>query len=208
VAFAVTGPTLTLRLPEPADAPALFALGSDPDVTRYFSWGPYREQAEAEAWLATLPGKRERGESLELAMIHRERGFAGIILLTEPSPRDRRIIVGTWFGRAFWRTGANEEAKALVARLAFDRLGIERLGSYADVRNERSQTALERLGWVREGVLRRFHRHGDEPRDVVSYSLLREEWIASRLYSVPAAIEGEVPAGWAQRRPPEDGRET
>jgi [ribosomal protein S5]-alanine N-acetyltransferase len=191
--FAVSGPALTLRYPEPEDAPALFALGSNAEVTRYFSWGPYTEQAQAEAFLAGLPAKREAGEVLELAVVHRERGFAGIILLTEPSPRDRRIIVGTWLGREFWRTGVNEEAKALIARLAFDHLGIERLGSYADVRNERSQGALERLGFVREGVLRSFHRHADAPRDVVSYSMLREDWEASPLFGVPVEVTGEVP---------------
>jgi ribosomal-protein-alanine N-acetyltransferase len=191
--FAVSGPALTLRYPGPEDAPALFALGSNPEVTQFFSWGPYAEQAQAEAFLAGLPAKRERGEVLELAVVHHERGFAGIILLTEPSPRDRRIIVGTWLGREFWRTGVNEEAKALVARLAFDHLGIERLGSYADVRNERSQRALERIGFVREGVLRAFHRHGDAPRDVVSYSMLREDWEASPLHGVPAEVTGEVP---------------
>lgn len=199
MSLAVSGPAVTLRYPEPGDAPALFALGSDPEVTRYFSWGPYTEQAQAEAFLAGLPGKRERGEILELAVVHRERGFAGIILLTEPSPRDRRIIVGTWLGREFWGTGVNEEAKALVARLAFDHLGIERLGSYADVRNERSQRALERLGFVREGVLRAFHRHGDEPRDVVSYSMLREDFVASPLSSVPVEVTGEVPAAFVAR---------
>lgn len=194
--FAVSGPALTLRCPEERDAPALFALGSDPEVTRYFSWGPYTEQAQAEVFLAGLPAKRERGEVLELAIVHREHGFAGIILLTEPSPRDRRIIVGTWIGRQFWRTGVNEEAKALVARLAFDHLGIARLGSYADVRNERSQRALERIGFVREGVLRSFHRHGDEPRDVVSYSMLRGDWEASPLFGVPVEVTGDVPAAF------------
>ena len=35
------GSTLTLRLPEASDAPALLELASDPEVTRWFSWGPY-----------------------------------------------------------------------------------------------------------------------------------------------------------------------
>ncbi|HWH10609.1 MAG TPA: GNAT family protein, partial [Solirubrobacteraceae bacterium] len=57
--------------------------------------------------------------------------------------RERRLEEarhdGTWLGRAHWGTGANRDAKALIARLAFGSLGLERLGAYADVRNLRSQ---------------------------------------------------------------------
>jgi ribosomal-protein-alanine N-acetyltransferase len=74
---------------------------------------------------------------------------------------------------------------------------MERLGAWADVRNPRSQRALERLGFVREGTLRAFHRHGDERRDVISYSLLREEWLQSPLAAVEAELYGEVPAAFA-----------
>jgi [ribosomal protein S5]-alanine N-acetyltransferase len=39
--IALHGPTLTLRLPVRDDAPALLELAGDPEVTRWFSWGPY-----------------------------------------------------------------------------------------------------------------------------------------------------------------------
>jgi ribosomal-protein-alanine N-acetyltransferase len=74
-----------------------------------------------------------------------------------------------------WGTGANRETKALVAHLAFGPLRLERVGAYADVRNARSQAALERLGITREGTMHAFHRHDDVPRDVVLYSLLRAQ---------------------------------
>jgi len=70
---------------------------------------------------------------------------------------------------------------------------MERLGAWADVRNPRSQHALERVGFVREGTFRAFHRHGDERRDVVAYSLLREEWQQSELASVSSSVVGSPP---------------
>jgi [ribosomal protein S5]-alanine N-acetyltransferase len=76
--IALHGPTLTLRLPEPADAPALFALACDPDVTRWFSWGPYTDVGQAEAYVERLAGQRERGDQLDLLVVHREQGPAGI----------------------------------------------------------------------------------------------------------------------------------
>jgi ribosomal-protein-alanine N-acetyltransferase len=187
------GPRIRLRVPREGDAQRLFELASDEEVTRFFSWGPYQLQDEAVAWLATLEARRAAGIALELAVVDSDDWLIGITGVFEVSKRDRRCVVGTWLGQAYWGTGANAESKALVAALAFGRLNMERLGAWADVRNPRSQRALERLGFVREGTLRGFHRHGDERRDVVSYSLLRDEWQQSALAGVDVAVIGEVP---------------
>jgi ribosomal-protein-alanine N-acetyltransferase len=187
------GPTLTLRYATPDDAPALLELGSDGEVTRFFSWGPYVRIEEPVAYVIGLADRRERGEQLDLLIVHRGEGPIGVVGLSELSRRDRRAVVGTWLGRRWWGSGANAEVKALVAHLAFAHLGLERLGAYADVENGRSQAALERLGFVREGLLRRWHRHGAAAHDVCVYGLLRSEWEASPLAAVPAELRGEPP---------------
>src|SRR4051795_6186129 len=195
--YAVSGPTLTLRLPEPGDASALFGLASDPEVTRFFSWGPYEDEAEARAYLERLPAQRERGEHLDLVVVHREEGRPiGVSGIGEISRRDRRGMVGTWFGRRWWGTGVNAESKALLAFLAFQVLGFERLGAYTNVQHRRSQAALEAIGFQREGVLRRWHRHGDDVHDVVIWSLLPEEYEASRLARVPVSVTGTAPSAF------------
>jgi N-acetyltransferase len=191
----VTGPTLTLRYAQPADAPALLRLGSDPEVTRFFSWGPYRTVEEPLAYIERLAGERERGEQLDLLIVHREHGPIGVTGLSELSRRDRRAVVGTWLGRPFWGTGANAESKALVAHLAFEVLGLERLGAYTSPHNNRSQAALERLGYLREGLLRAFHRHGDRVHDVLVYSLLKGEVQPS----LGVALKGAPPTPFVVR---------
>jgi ribosomal-protein-alanine N-acetyltransferase len=195
----VTGPTLTLRYATPDDAPRLFELASDPEVTRFFSWGPYRRVEEPQAYIAELPGKRDRGEMLEFLVDHAEHGPVGVTGLSELSRRDRRATVGTWFGRAYWGAGANLESKALVAALAFETLGMERLTAWANTRNGRSQAALERVGFKREGVLRAWHRHGDQAHDVVVFAMLRDAWERSALRDVPAEVRGTPPPGFVVR---------
>ncbi len=59
--------------------------------------------------------------------------------------------------------------------------------------NPRSQAALIKLGFVREGVLRRWHRHGDQVHDVILYSWLKEDWERSPLAAEPVRLEGAVP---------------
>jgi [ribosomal protein S5]-alanine N-acetyltransferase len=177
----------------PDDAAALLELAGDPDVTRWFSWGPYTSIEQPEAYIARLDGQRERGEQLDLLMVHREHGPAGITGLSEFSGRDHRCIVGTWFGRRFWGSGANRESKAMVAHLAFEVLGMHRLGSYSNPENVRSTRALLGVGFHQEGVLRHWHRHGACWLDVNVFGMLRPEWETGPLRDVEVRVEGEPP---------------
>jgi [ribosomal protein S5]-alanine N-acetyltransferase len=193
--LAAHGPTLSLRFPATGDATALFALASDPEVGRPFSWR-WESPDEAARWIAGRPRARERGLWLEFTVDHREHGPVGITGLTEPSTRDRRAVTGSWLGRPYWGTGINTEAKALLARIAFDACRLERLGSYAGVGNPRSRRALEKLGFRHEGTLRAYHRHHGAGRDVDVLSLLRAEWAAGPLAAVPCTLEGAPSPAW------------
>jgi RimJ/RimL family protein N-acetyltransferase len=93
-------------------------------------------------------------------------------------PKDRGLeIGGTWYGTEFQRTAVNTECKYLLLRHAFETLGCIRVQLKTDRRNERSQKAIERIGAVKEGVLR---NHMILPngsyRDSVFYSVIEPEW--------------------------------
>lgn len=199
--FALHGPTLTLRPPVPDDADALLVLASDPEVTRWFSWGPYTSIEQPLAYIDEARARRGRGEQIDLLIVHHEKGPAGITGLSEFSVRDRRCIVGTWFGRDFWGSGANRESKAIMAHLAFELLGMNRLGSYSNPLNERSTRALLGVGFKHEGVLRQWHHHDDEYLDVNVFGMLREEWREGDLTTVPVSVSGAPPGGtgWHER---------
>lgn len=192
----VTGPRLSLRYATLADAPRMLELASDPAVTRFFSWGPYTRVAEPETYIAGLEVKRERGELCDFLVVHHDDGPIGVTGLSELSRRDRRATVGSWFGHRWWGSGANFESKALIARLSFEVLGLDRLNAWANTRNGRSQVALERIGFRREGELAGWHRHGDVVHDVVVFGLLRAAWERSALSAVPAHVRGTPPAAF------------
>jgi RimJ/RimL family protein N-acetyltransferase len=93
-------------------------------------------------------------------------------------PNDRGLeIGGTWYGPDFQRTAVNTECKYLLLRHAFEELGCIRVQLKTDSRNERSQKAIERIGAVKEGVLR---NHMILPnkhiRHSVFYSIIDAEW--------------------------------
>ena len=181
----IEGPSLALRPPEPRDADALFELGRDPEVVRFFSWGPYEQRSEAEAFIDRV--RRER--PYEFFIVGADDRPIGLTGLTELSERDGRAVVGTWLGRPHWGTGANRESKALILHFAFGELGLGRVSAYAHPENARSLAALERIGFTREGLLRGWHVHRGERRDVVILGLLREEWERGPLAEVPVSVE-------------------
>lgn len=63
-------------------------------------------------------------------------------------------IGGTWYAAGYRGTTVNPEAKLLLRQHTFEHLGCIRVQFRTDLRNVRSQRALERLGAVREGVWR------------------------------------------------------
>jgi ribosomal-protein-alanine N-acetyltransferase len=71
----------------------------------------------------------------------------------------------------------NPESKYLLLRHAFEALGAARVQLKTDANNLHSQRAIEKLGAVREGVLRQYQmRSNGTLRDTVVYSVVRDEW--------------------------------
>lgn len=85
-------------------------------------------------------------------------------------------IGGTYYRPKFRGTGFNQRVKDMMLARAFD-CGIRRVEFRVDIRNQRSQAAMKKLGSVREGVLRadRITWTG-HVRDTVLFAILRDEW--------------------------------
>lgn len=128
---------------------------------------------------------RARDASLELPFVIVTPGDGRVVGSTrflDITPAHRALEIGwTWLSPDVWRTPVNTECKLLLLRHAFETLGMIRVQLKTDGRNERSQRAIERLGAVREGVLRHHRIMPDGYlRDSVYYSILVEEWPAVR----------------------------
>ena len=158
----------------------------DPEVYRFLSRAPVAPTEEAlRAHLEGLLG--EPGRVNWAILFGKE--VAGRISVIAPEPEHAKLELGTMLFKPFWGSPANKEAKYLLLRHAFEVLRAERVQFKVDLRNERSQRALEALGAVREGVLRKNRRLPDGAfRDDVVYSVLKEEWpgvkarLEARLY--------------------------
>lgn len=164
-------------------ADALFPEADEPDIWQYMPYGDVDSADKLRAVIVDLLGRQARGTDLCFAIIHQAlKEPIGMTRFMEIQRQHRGVEVGgTWLGRAYRRTAANTEAKHLMLCHAFDAWGCIRLQMKTDLRNERSQRAIERLGLVREGVLRKSMIMPDGyQRSSVYYSVIDDEWPAMK----------------------------
>jgi RimJ/RimL family protein N-acetyltransferase len=94
---------------------------------------------------------------------------------------DRVEIGYTFYAKRCQRSHVNTSCKLLLMRHAFDTLGSKVVGLRTDNLNTVSQTAIEKLGANRDGVIRHSRARKDgSVRDSVMYSILLSEWPAIR----------------------------
>ncbi|MEV4661406.1 bifunctional pyridoxamine 5'-phosphate oxidase family protein/GNAT family N-acetyltransferase [Micromonospora echinofusca] len=162
-----------------AHADELHAATADPEVWQHLGSPQPADPAGTAEGIAVALAAHRRGERVPWVQRCAVTGaVVGTTSFYEVDPERRAVAIGyTWLGRPWWRTGINTEAKLLLLARAFDELGAERVVWHTDIRNERSQRAIERLGASREGVLRRHRLRPDGSwRDTVQYSMTVDEW--------------------------------
>jgi len=164
---------------EQSQVPELTQVGSVPEIWKFMRYGLIDSQAKMSEWVDSLLKLQEAGSDLPFTVAHLPTGrIAGATRYLNISQSHRSVeIGGTWYGLEFQRTMVNTEAKYLLLAYAFEKLACVRVQFKADLRNERSQRAIERLGAVREGVLRNHMIFPDGSlRSSVIYSILSDEW--------------------------------
>jgi RimJ/RimL family protein N-acetyltransferase/nitroimidazol reductase NimA-like FMN-containing flavoprotein (pyridoxamine 5'-phosphate oxidase superfamily) len=169
---------------EPLDlchVPALFEALDDDEVHRHIPWPRPRDAQELAGVVRWMLAEAAAGERVPwIQRAARSGEVAGTTSYMPSDEANRRVHIGsTQLGRKWWRTGLNTEAKLLLMTRAFEELGAVRVEWQTDIRNLRSQAAIERLGATREGVQRRNKRRADGSwRDTVLYGMTDDEWPA------------------------------
>ena len=174
-------PRLRLRQLQVADIEDLFAIYSDEQTMRYWSHAPFKEKAEAEAYLRNINAGRINGTHLQWGIALRDGDkIIGTTTLFSLNPKHRRAEIGYALVSKVWRSGYGREALTTVLVHAFDSLGYTRIEADIDPRNVASCRLVETLGFRLEGRLReRWHVEG-EIQDSAIYGLLAREFTNER----------------------------
>lgn len=162
-----------------AHIPGLTEIGIGQNFWDFMLYGRMDSEEDMRGWVMDIISRAEKGTDLPFTVIHLASGrVAGATRYLNIMPKDRGLeIGGTWYGSVYQRTAVNTECKYLLLSHAFEKLGAIRVQLKTDLRNERSQKAMERIGAKKEGILRNHMILPDgRYRDSVFYSILDTEW--------------------------------
>lgn len=186
------GPTIQLRPMQWEDADALVAAAADGELWRLpFTVVPSADTVQG--YMATALKGRDAGTVIPFVVVHKASGqVIGSTRFWKVDREHRKLEIGsTWYGTSWQRTRVNTEAKRLMLGHAFEVLHCVRVQLTTDILNERSQRAIERLGAVREGVIRHERIMPDgRKRNSVRYSIIDDEWPQVR-----GALDARLAAG-------------
>lgn len=160
--------------------PRLLPAALDESLWRW-TLSSVRSSADLERYIDQALTDQRAGTALPFAIVHTVSGAAiGSTRFGNADHAHRRVEIGwSWVVPAHQRTAANTEAKYLLLRHAFERLGCVRVEFKTDALNTVSRAALARIGAVEEGTLRRhLITDGGRRRDSVYFSVIEEEWPA------------------------------
>lgn len=193
MALFLNGERLHLRAVEVEDAALLIRWGTRPETRRLIdSRDPIRLDQE-EAWL-----RRFRPEQVLTLVIVLREGQRPIGCVSLSAFADEHADLGITLGEPdCWGHGYGSEATALMLDHAFDGLGLHRVGLGVFVTNPRAIACYEKLGFVREALLREAVRQDGRWVDEVRMSIMDREWRARRS-ARPGPPAGAAAAG---RRP-------
>lgn len=162
----------------------LSVWSAEEDLCRYMTFAHLATKEELQAWIGTAMDANERGTEMNFAVIDEaSQSAVGTTSFYRVVPEHKRLELGkTWLGAAYRRTHINTAAKYLMLNHAFETLLANRVELNTDARNVRSQRAMERLGAVRDGVLRCHTVMRDGfVRDTVNYSFTMNDWPATKI---------------------------
>ncbi|MBO0661091.1 GNAT family N-acetyltransferase [Jiella sp. MQZ9-1] len=143
-----------------------------PQIMRYMTWRPHNAIGETEAFVArSIAAEAARTYAI---VEHDAPDLCGVFTLRRPEAH--RLGFGYVLAKPFWGRGYISEVLTTVADWALHQDGIWRIADICDVDNHASARVMEKAGFLRDGVLRRYRVRPNlstEPRDSYLYARTR-----------------------------------
>jgi ribosomal-protein-alanine N-acetyltransferase len=169
---------LILRPLTPEDSEGLFRIFSDPEVTRNLEITPLKFASEGKALIDYFNGQFERKTGVRWGIEQKKDGaLLGTCGFHSVELWVFKVELSYDIGRPYWGKGIVPEAARALLRHAFEVMGMNRVQASVIPEAAASAKVLEKLGFLREGVLRETGYWKGRFWDKVTYSLLKREWL-------------------------------
>lgn len=172
---------LLLRPLRESDAPAIFAIRSNPTVMRYHTSLPWESIDLAVGMIGRDLVAMRAGDYLRLGIERaKDNAMIGTCGLYNLDEQCRRADIGYELRHDTWGKGYMHEALQVLLEYGYSELALNRVEADIHPDNVNSAKSLERLGFKQEGYLRERWIVGDHVSDSIIYGLLLSDWRAKQ----------------------------
>lgn len=167
------------------DAQDLFEYGSDPQVTKFLSWGPYEDFDEAR-WCIDKYYLDRPNHKLPIgyAIVYKEnQKMIGVIDFHTIDHMNDCGEIGYCLNRHYQNRGIMTIALRKMIGVGFDILKLNRIEIKHVTENIASERVIQKCDFRFEGILRNkvFDLKANKYRDVKIYSILKDEYLKEEL---------------------------
>jgi RimJ/RimL family protein N-acetyltransferase len=173
------GQLVRLRGIEPEDWETFHTWNADSEAARTGYWIPFPGSKERERqWAAKLATQDGTDDKFYFVVETLAGEIVGSISANACDRRNSTFSYGIYIARQFWRKGYATEAIRLLLGYFFRELRYQKVTAHVYSFNAASLALHERLGFVREGCLRRMRYTGGQYFDEVLFGMTAEEFAA------------------------------
>lgn len=168
---------LVLRQLSKSDAPVLFKYCSSPASAKYGAWRLHESVDETKSYIKWLLKSAKQGEYFTWGIVLKESGqLIGTCSYSEVDSAFKVAEIGYGILNAYQGNGYAKEAVAKIVEYGFCTVGFQKMIARIMKENERSQNLVEKLGFCKEGFIKKgVYAHGNA-KDIYMYGITDEEY--------------------------------
>lgn len=167
---------LRLRLLTQQDTQDIYEIFSDRQVMKYYDLSPFESLERAKEQIDLFINGFEQRTMLRWGIEHKDDGkligTCGFFAFNEDA---LKAELGYELNSSYHGKGLMSEAINAVLGFIFRESGINRVEAFVEPQNTASQKLLEKLGFTKEGTLRRYERCRGDLIDITIFGLLRSD---------------------------------
>ncbi|WP_039238862.1 GNAT family N-acetyltransferase [Bacillus thermotolerans] len=164
---------LLLRKMKAADSASLFAIWSDPEVTKYMNINCFTNETQAKEMIELLDNLSQENKAVRYSIIELESNkIIGSCGYNSLDSDHSKAEIGYDISKAFWGKGYATEAISSLMDYAFTSLKLNRVEAKVVPENIPSIKVLEKLNFTYEGTMRKCEKSNGKFMDLSIYSKL------------------------------------
>ncbi|WP_025026322.1 GNAT family N-acetyltransferase [Caldalkalibacillus mannanilyticus] len=164
---------LHLRKMALADAPYLYSIWSDPDVTKFMNIEGFTDQSQAVDIINYLDTLAQEGKAYRYSIIEKESNrVIGSCGYNTIDFENEKTEIGYDLAKSYWGKGFAAEALSALINQAFHSLQLNRVEAKVEPENVDSIKLLSKLNFTFEGTLRQYEKSKGNFIDLCMYSRL------------------------------------